>query len=119
MYEVRQDPEAQIVRVRITDILSIQDADRFNQELSAHAVDARRRFKRFCLLADGRTGPVQPAETAMRFLPPGRLLDGPEERWAVVVSSVLVKMQVTRLLSDERAQAFLSMADAEAWLETR
>lgn len=116
MYEIEIDSKERLVRVRITDVLFPSDTEHFNQTLANHASAARLRFKRFRLLADGRDGPVQPQATAILFVSPGRLLDGPDEKWAVVVNSVLMKMQVTRLMNDPRAQAFVSMAEAEAWL---
>lgn len=116
MFDVRLDDEGQLVRVRITDILSLEDITRFNQEMGEAARVARRRYGYFRLLADGTSGLVQPAELASSYVTPGQLLEGPDERWAVVVTSTLAKMQVRRYLADDRAQGFLSLSEAQAWL---
>lgn len=116
MLKLFVDEKARILRADIKDVLTVSEAEKFKADLTIASVDARRRFGRFILVADTLGAPVQPQEVIMALPTPTVLIKAPEDRWAVVVSSALARMQAERLLSHPQAKAFLAVPEAEQWV---
>lgn len=115
MLKLFVDEQARILRADIKDVLTVAEAEKFKADLTIASADARRRFGRFILIADTLGAPVQPQEVIMALPTPMALVKAPEDRWAVVVSSTLARMQAERLLANPQAKAFLTVAEAEQW----
>ena len=119
MFAFRTDEQKRLVCMAISGILSVEEADRLTAELVANASTARRRFGSFRFLVDARESLVQPTATMSRFKSPDEVLEGPDDRYAIVLGSMLSKMQTDRLTSDDRMKSFLSVDSAEAWLSAQ
>jgi len=115
MYVLTLDEDEKLVRVHIEGVLTAIEARRFNTELAQMAVIARNRFGSFRFIADTAKAPVQPQEVIENLPTPGQLISDPGDRWAVIVSSALAKLQANRILAHPQAQAFLSASAAETW----
>jgi hypothetical protein len=116
VFAFRIDEQKKLVHVKIAGLQSVEEADKLTEELVANASAARRKFGYFRLLADARESPVQPAATMARYKSPQELLETDKDRYAVVLGSMLSKLQTDRMLVDERMRAFLSLETAESWL---
>jgi hypothetical protein len=117
MYGFDFDERTGVLRASATGFWSAEDADRFRDELRVRAVDAKQRSGRLRLLVDGTGSQVQKPEVTNRLATlAADLIQSPDDRIAVVVGSNLIKMQAERILQSDGAQAFLSSAEAKAWL---
>ena len=116
MFAFKIDERKQLVHVEVAGIMSVAEADALNEALVSNAAVARRKFGAFRLLTDARLSPVQPAATMARFKAPSDLLQGPDDRYAVVLGTMLSKLQTDRMSNDDRLRAFLSIEAAETWL---
>ncbi len=117
MYSFDFDEAAGVLRASAGGFWSADDADAFREELRARATDARRRAGRLRLLVDGTGSQVQKPEVTDRLATlAAALIQSPRDRIAVVIGSSLIKMQAERVLQTDGAQAFLSSAEANAWL---
>lgn len=115
MYILTLDEDERLVRAHISGVLTAMEARRFKAELAQMAVFARNRFGRFRFIADTADAPVQPQEVIENLPTPSQIISDPGDRWAVIVSSTLAKLQANRLLAHPQAQAFLSASAAETW----
>lgn len=116
MFVFKVDEQKKLVRLEVSGIMSVSEAEKLNEEILANASAARRQFGSFRLLVDARLFPVQPADTASSFNPPSEVLKGDSDRYAVVVGSSLSKLQADRILGDARTRTFSSLNEAESWL---
>jgi hypothetical protein len=117
MYSFAFDDATGVLQASAGGFWSAEDADRFREELRARAVDAKQRSGRLRLLVDGTGSQVQKPEVTNRLATlAADLIQSPRDRIAVVVGSSLIKMQAERILQSDGAQAFLSSAQARAWL---
>lgn len=116
MFAFRIDEQKKLVHVEVAGIMSVEEADRLTQELVGNASAARRKFGSFRLLVDARESPVQPAATMARYKSPHELLETDKDRYAIVLGSMLSKLQTDRMFVDDRMRAFLSLEKAECWL---
>ena len=116
MFKFRVDDQKKLVYLEVSGLMSVEEADKLSDELLANASAARRRFGSFRVLVDGRQSPVQPAATMARYKPPQEVLDTEEDRYAIVVGSMLSKLQTDRSFDDDRIGVFLELDSAEAWL---
>lgn len=116
MFSFRIDELKKLVHVKVAGIQSVEEADKLTEELIANASAARRKFGSFKLLVDARESPVQPAATMARYKPPHELLETDKDRYAIVLGSMLSKLQADRMFGDDRMRAFLALDVAEDWL---
>jgi len=116
VFKFRVDDQKKLVYLEVSGLMSVEEADKLSDELLANASAARRRFGSFRVLVDGRQSPVQPAATMARYKSPQEVLDTEEDRYAIVVGSMLSKLQTDRSFDDDRIGVFLELDSAEAWL---
>ena len=90
-------------------LLSLNDALQINDRMHAAIEEARKRFGLARILADARAALVQPADVTAALASPSTYLYGKAERYAIVVSSSLLKFQVNRVIDDSRARAFFRL----------
>ena len=88
MFAFKIDERKQLVHVEVAGIMSVAEVDALNEALVSNAAVARRKFGAFRLLTDARLSPVQPAATMARFKAPSDLLQGPDDRYAVVLGTL-------------------------------
>lgn len=118
MYSIRFDAQSRILELRLEDFWSSATLARFAAELLVRATALRVRHGGFAILSDSSRFPVQSPEVAQGF---ERLMargtkshTGPT---AIVVASVLNKMQAERSLKAPRVRVFLDADEAKQWLQ--
>lgn len=116
MLKITLDDKAKIVRVFISGVLTVDEARKFHDDLDSLSDDVRRRHGRFALIADTGQAPVQPQEVVSVLPMPHDFIRAAQDRWAVLVGSMLARMQAERLLAHPQAKAFLTMTEAEHWI---
>lgn len=116
-FTINIDPASDLVRVSMTGFFSFSDVERFEFELLA----AHRKLR--CAHKDGPLTINDISEMAIQSQDVmrkwGDFLSNPahrSRRLAFVVSSSLARMQLQRAIEGRKAQAFLTIAEAERWL---
>jgi hypothetical protein len=118
MYQIDFEPETGVLRVQIEGIWTLQDVERYQQELGAAVGTAIKRTGRLMLLVDVREAPLLPAEAAERFKAFGRDMPAsPKDRIAFLLRSELMKYQMKRLFGEAPLQFFMTEEDAYEWLQ--
>jgi hypothetical protein len=117
--DVAYDHQEGIVRCVITGFLSVDDLTVFRRELTDAVRIARTRGNVVRILFDGSNSTVQTAEVVAKMKEVGTNIRGPNDFFAIIVASNLMKMQAKRNLSDENEEVFLSASAAETWLRSR
>lgn len=97
-------------------LLTPNDVRRYGLELTAALAEARRTTGRVRHLVLAQDAVVQPLEVMEAFMAIDTHMHEEEDRMAVVVTSVLAKIQAERNLIRPRERAFLEESDARAWL---
>lgn len=119
MYTISFDAPSRTLRLTLKGLWSAATLAGFAAELLVKATAARVRYGDFALLSDASGFPVQTARVAEGFeaiLARGaKVHAGPV---AIVVASVLNKMQAERTLKSPRLRVFLSLDEARQWLAT-
>jgi len=117
MYDIDFDDDHRMLHLSNRGIWTVGIHVKFVGEVFAKAIPARIRHGSIAVLGDLREHPVQPAELnglsealIARAL---RLNNGPI---ALVVGSVLGKMQAERVLTGPTVRIFLDMNEANDWL---
>lgn len=116
VFEFMIDGTRGIVRFKMESVFTVEEALAFNMQMRTHVDEARRRFRDVKILGDVRDAPVQPLEIAERLDPPSKYLDHSDDRYAIVLSSTLLKFQANRIIDDTRTKVFLLYSEAEDWL---
>lgn len=116
MYNIEHDPGSNIVNLRLTGFWTLETIDRFTKEFGALATGLARAKRPFVVLSDCREYPVQSAEIGeawSRILGSNPIVTVP---YAVVVRSVLNKLQAERALTAPNVRLFTELHDALDWL---
>lgn len=116
VFEFKIDGTRGIVRFKMESVFTVEEALAFNGQMRTHVDEARRRFRDVKILGDVRDAPVQPLDIAERLDPPSKYLIHEGDRYAIVLSSTLLKFQANRIIDDSRAKVFLKYSEAEDWL---
>lgn len=116
MFEFKIDGTHGILRFKMENIFTVDEALAFNVQMHTHVDETRRRFGNVKILGDVRNAPVQPLEIADRLDPPSKYLSHLGDRYAIVLSSTFLKFQANRVIDDARAKVFVSYSEAEEWL---
>lgn len=117
MYTISFDAPSRTLRLKLEGLWSAATLAGFAAELLVKATAARLRYGDFALLSDASEFPVQTPGIAEGFA--GILARGAKVhngRVAIVVASVLNKIQAERTLKSPRVRVFLSPDEARQWL---
>jgi hypothetical protein len=116
MYTIDHDREAGIIRISVEGFWDAATAERFGADLRRPLTEAKASGRPVLVLSDARTFVVQPPEVAAIFArfeeEQGRMRD----RMAMVVGSMLAKMQGERAVAGSTTRFFATPEEAEAWL---
>lgn len=106
--------------IRVFGLWDMPQVERFQVAVATQVMALAQRGRAWDLLIDAREFAVQPPAVADRFealLVAGRQFN--TGYTAILVASMLSKMQAERVLRHERLRAFLDEASAAAWLVER
>jgi hypothetical protein len=117
-FEVAFDRKARLLRWTMRGFWTMEDAAAFGRAM----YDATRHLgpppQIYDGLCDSRAFPVQMGQVSAALGEIDRIGSRMRRgRFAIVVGSVMNKLQVERTLKSPGIRAFLSMADAQAWLQ--
>lgn len=117
MYHIVSDPSEKLVRVELIGFPEQPGLDAFRNDLIGHIRRAKAGGASFNLLIDLRGASVLPQSHVGRVTDIVKsLVDQGLHSAAVLVASVLVKLQVSRLISGSIAHSFSDEGEALAWL---
>lgn len=118
MYQLRFDPAQKILHVTTEGFWSLGTLAAFSATALAQGAALRLRHGAFAVLADGRRFPIQAADVAKGFelfLHKGVQISSAP--FAIVVPTVLGKLQAERVLNTPNCRIFIDWDEATAWLE--
>lgn len=116
--EVSYDRSSGIVRCRLKGLWTSDIVDQYERTLKQAVSSARRYAPEVLMLFDSSEAPAQPPAIVERMRAVGEAVRGTNDRLAVVVGSVLTKMQAERSMTvATNERVFRTVADAEAWLK--
>ena len=116
MFTFSYDEATGILHCVSKGFLTIEDARSYGAALARQTEVARRRSGRLRYLLNGGEGMVQAPDVVAEFSKLGSPIRDPNDRMAVIFSSLLAKGQVMRVLNTEQERAFVSISEAMAWL---
>lgn len=120
MFSLAFDPKRRIMTITGEGLWTLATLTRFSAEVLAYGMVQRARYGPFAVLNDVRRMPVQSAHVTSGLevvIARGRAIA--TAPIAAVVSGVLPKLQVERILRGDHSRVFLSMDEAEGWLAER
>lgn len=110
------DARTGIIHIVGSGLWSAATAERNFLDMQAAAATARQQMPNLRVLVDIRAAAVQTPEATARMQGHIESLWGSTDRIAVVVGSILAKMQVDRVTDSQTHRIFATIADAKAWL---
>jgi hypothetical protein len=116
MYNIEFDRVSNTLNLRLTGFWTRETMDRFAEEFGALTTSLIQAKRSFVVLSDCREYPVQSAdigEVWSRLLGPVPITTAP---YAVVVGSVLNKLQAERALKAPNVSVFTEMRSALEWV---
>ena len=117
MYSIDHDLRANMLRLRLTGFWTVAEVHAFADDFLAAVSRITRINPNLVIISDCRDYPVQSTEVTMTYAERLGPAAGMRQPFAVVVGSMLAKLQADRVMEAPNLRAFLSIADAEAWLE--
>lgn len=105
-----------ILYIRIMNVWSIAEVDRFFEALAPIHAQARRQHGRVCTLVE--VGAVQSPTVAIHVRKHALAIKRPGDRTAMLVATILSKLQIKRLATNEGFGLFTDRATARTWLTT-
>lgn len=119
MYAFEYDASARILQLRLTGHWTDAEFDLF-REAYLNALEAIPKSDLpIGMLSDSREFQVQSKEVAEGFAKITGLARGKAYATAIVVGSVLNRMQANRTMSNERMQTFFEIDEAREWLREK
>ena len=119
MYRVAYDAPANVLRIHVSGFWKPEDVPPFAKAVGTAGQAARAVRDDFDTLVESLDFPVQANDVAdllTNVLTGGQALTS--GRFAIVVGSHLNRLQVERTLIHPRLRTFLSVDEAQAWLDT-
>jgi hypothetical protein len=117
MFDFSYDPDENLMRLVQQGYWSLADFRTFESEFVKLHTTIRKTNRNYRVLADCREFPVQSPEISEAF---GQLfaiiMDENKGRYAIVVGSILNKLQTKRALPQPHVQTFTDPNEAMAWL---
>ena len=117
MYEINYDERSQTLHLKLTGFWTEATMASFKNDFTILIQKLTRARTSFVVLSDCRNYPVQSHEVLAAWaeaLGPKPIVSVP---YAVIVGSVLNKLQAERALTASNVQVFASIETAKAWLE--
>ena len=119
MYSIKFDGPSRTLHLKLEGFWTVVTLGAFAAELLAKTTAVNIRHKSYAILSDASRFPVQSPQVSAGFERirerGSKVHRGPT---AIVVASVLNKMQAERSLRGPDVQVFMSADDARAWLAT-
>lgn len=116
VYEISLDKDRKLLRVAFKGLWDIQTLDRYEAEREAVVRGSGWRSGEYDYLLDLRGHPVQPRDVAAKGDEYYRTYQPRPRKLALIVSSALARMQVTRVVKGMQEQLFANEEAALAWL---
>lgn len=116
MFTVAHDPASSIVTTCLEGHWTMAEFEDFASEMDKTVRAARERGKPLGLLSDSRAFPVQSQEVATAFAAANAVTQKAFAVSAIVVGSMLGKMQATRTMDAPDTKLFFDCDEARAWL---
>jgi hypothetical protein len=116
IYRIDYDRQRGVLVAQCWGFWAMTDAQRYIELATGFVEAAHRSHGRALVLVDRRECPVQPAEIVEHIRKTAAGVLWPEDRFALIVKSALVAMQVKRTSSAARRETFTSVEEGEAWL---
>ena len=116
MFLLRFEESTGILHVRTEGAWTMDEIARYSRELAVEVPRARRAVGELRLLIDNRRGQIASKEMSGPLGQAGQRVAAANDRIAFVLSSVLMKLQTSRLLIDALHQVFLTPEEARDWL---
>lgn len=117
MFVFDLEAKSQIVRCRTTGFWSMNDAKQFVDAFRTAIQQGRSQFGHLKILIDSRDMPVQDPVVNNTFFGLDRqFMNYPEDRFAILVSSSLLKIQAQRAITMDQSKVFISDSAARTWL---
>jgi hypothetical protein len=119
VYEISLDKDRKLLRAVFTGLWDIQTLDRYEVEREAAVRGAGWRSGEYDYLLDLRGHPVQPKEVAAKGDEHYRNFQPRPRKLALIVTSALARMQVTRVVKGTQERFFDNEEAALDWLAER
>lgn len=117
MFTVDYDDRIGIIRCRSEGFLTVADVHEYGR-ISADAVTrCRRKFGKVRMMVHSMESTVQSAEVMAAVADSNWEMTDPGDRMAVVVRTMLAKLQAARTFQSDRTKVFLTEAEALRWIE--
>lgn len=116
MYSIHYSPDTRILEMKLEGRWTEEDFDKFEKAYVAALRTHSLGGKTIGLLSDSREFQVQTQEVAERFSKLGTGSGAKVASSAIVVGTLLNKMQVERTMASDRVRVFLDLGEAKAWL---
>ncbi|MET0371517.1 MAG: hypothetical protein ABW039_09090 [Sphingobium sp.] len=116
MLALSYDEDMGLVRLISSGMVTLDEVEAYRVELIRIVDVARRHTGRVLMYVDSTQSTVQTqaAIDALATIP--SIAVGPRDRMAVVIHSVLGLLQVKRAMRNDQERAFITEAEAMAWL---
>jgi hypothetical protein len=115
-FEIHSDHEADMVRIVVEGFWQPDDFVDFFKAISAEEAHFTSKSKTFRAMCDARTFTVQGGDVVQLFSGFFERPGIPISRAALIISSTLLKLQVMRVIGDQRYRFFDDIHEAEAWI---
>jgi hypothetical protein len=116
VYEISLDKDSKLLRVAFKGLWDIQTLDRYEAEREAAVRGAGWRSGEYDYLLDLRAHPVQPKDVSAKGDEYYRTFQPRPRKLALIITSALARMQVTRVVKGMEERFFDNEEAALAWL---
>lgn len=117
MHRIEFDEKLVLMRVKLEGYWTMAEYSVFDADLAAFTQEIRKRHSHFRALSDAREFAVQsPEVTGAMAQSFERVMQQNRGPTAIVLGSVLAKMQIERAVTSSYVRRFLDIELAEAWL---
>jgi hypothetical protein len=117
MYEFKFDPTTGILRVKVVRSWTLPEVERYGRETGPQFALARSQTGRLLLLLDLQQTDILSQEILDPLAKAGMQHSQASDRVAIFVKSMLLKLQMKRMIGEAPTPIFLSLEEAEAWLK--
>jgi len=119
MYTQTYDRTAGIIRITVDGFWDVAMAERFAADLRKSLAEAKASGRPVLVLSDARNFAVQSPDVAAAFARIQEEQGAMRDRMAMVVSSMLGRLQGERAVAGSTTRFFATPEEAEAWLLDR
>jgi hypothetical protein len=116
MYAFSFEQRSGILRVKVTGSWTLPDVARYASEAGLQFEKARGLAGRLRLLVDLARTDILSQDVIDPLAKAGMQYSQPTDKVAIVVQSMLMKLQMKRMIGDAPSPIFLSEAEAASWL---